>query len=504
MASSQQKTTSTTAKNANLFAERCIALAKVISKTSWHGLKALPYHSKYFYYWILQLFIISFACAYRPPKLLGNYLRDNDFPYFFQKLLLLPEYDKTRLYIYIFGSVFLILMGYGLPRVARLQRFQNGLDKLRLGNGEHRPKIIAVEKTEGNKKTKIKINSAGVGSDKFLARKNDLESAFNQTVEAIFPEEGSPQIINITMSKIPLPKLLYYEDHVKDLTKEGAFFIGQSRQGFIVQNIADLPHLLIAGTTGSGKSIFFKQALISLMESTPTAKFYLMDFKRGVEFGVFSSIPNVQVIKTKSSALASLKLLKEEMKSRFDFLEQKKLTKVNPVEHNFPRIILAIDEASELLSVPDRYTPKNERDDIGECRNLVDEIAKLGRAACIHIIIATQKVSKTIISTALQENIGGRMAFRMATLANSAQVLGAKDASQLPEIPGRAIWNFGTKFLEVQVPLLDEKSLAQKIKHIIHVRKSEKQISTSGTDHPLVSSNPSSSENVSLHEITTK
>jgi S-DNA-T family DNA segregation ATPase FtsK/SpoIIIE len=202
------------------------------------------------------------------------------------------------------------------------------------------------------------------------------------------------------------------------------------------------------------------------------------DFVR--EFGCFSSIPDVQVIKTKSAALASLKSIKAEMQSRFDFLEKEKLTKLDPVQHNYPRIFVAIDEASELLALPDRLNPDKET--IAEARRIINDIAKLGRAAAINLLIATQKVSKSIIDTALQENIGGRMAFRMATLANSTQVLGAKEASDLPEIPGRAIWNFGTKFLEVQVPYINEEELKIKVKQISQLRALSKGSSASGDE----------------------
>lgn len=452
-----------------IFFLKLILIVRRIAKVIWIGLYRIPYKEPRLWLFKGQLLFLCLAFAYFPPKTFGNAVRDIQLPHIIQGFLLLPEYSGNRFLLYVGFSVTSIILVFGFISVVKLLKFQKCLDLLRFGIDESRPTVLTVLNSD-DKKTKIKIRSPGLGCDKFVSRKNDLESAFNQTIESICPEEGNPQIISITMSKIPLPKMLPYEEFAKDLTKEGDFLIGQSRQGFIVQNIADLPHLLIAGTTGSGKSVFFKQSLISLLESTPTAEFHLMDFKRGVEFGTFSPIPNVQVIKTKSSALIALKKIKAEMQLRFDYLEASKNTKIDPEKHGKPRIIIAIDEASELLAAPDRFSTDAEKETIRECRNLVNEIAKLGRAACIHIIIATQKVSKSIIDTALQENIGGRMAFRMATLANSTQVLGAKEASDLPEIPGRAIWNFGTKFLEVQVPFLDDKLLSKKIKQIADQR----------------------------------
>ncbi len=117
-------------------------------------------------------------------------------------------------------------------------------------------------------------------------------------------------------------------------------------------------------------------------------------------------------------------------------------------------------------------------------------------------MIATQKVSKTIIDTALQENIGGRMAFRMATLANSTQVIGAKEAKELPEIPGRAIWNFGTKFIEVQVPFLDEKELKEKIKKVADFRAVSKPKTESKKENVESESVESSESSPTVEQIT--
>ena len=146
----------------------------------------------------------------------------------------------------------------------------------------------------------------------------------------------------------------------------------------------------------------------------------------------------------------------------------------NPMEwprDNIPRIIVAIDEASEILAIPHRNNPL--KNDIIECRNLVNDIAKLGRAAAVNLMIATQKVSKTIIDTSLQENMGGRLAFRMATLANSAQVLGSKDAREIPAIEGRGRYQFGTKSLDIQAPYLPDDVLKKKIQLLIDERSAD-------------------------------
>jgi DNA segregation ATPase FtsK/SpoIIIE-like protein len=95
-----------------------------------------------------------------------------------------------------------------------------------------------------------------------------------------------------------------------------------------------------------------------------------------------------------------------------------------------------------------------------EARSLIDSLAKLSRAAAINLILATQKIDREVIPTTVQENISGRMAFKANTLQGSLVVLGSKDALDLPaEIRGRGIWQFGSRKIMVQTPLVTEEDV---------------------------------------------
>lgn len=433
----------------------------------WRGLQYLPYKSVYLWAFLSNCISAAFVFAYRPLQLINHYLATHDWPLWIQRYHALPEYAIYRLRFYlILTAIFFPICVGGYIRL-RFRPFQKKLDLLRFGHDESRPQVMSIRRDE-DCKTLIKVKTVGVGVDKFQVRKGDIQAAFNQTVESISADENAPQYIEIILSTFPLPKLLRFDEHENKLKEEGQFLVGQSRQGFIVQKIADLPHLLMAGTSGSGKSTFFKQALLGLMQSSPKAQFYLIDLKHGAEFRVFGGTPGVKLAKTINPALLLLREVKAEMKTRFEYLETQGITKIDPETHKLPRIIVAIDEASEILAIPHRNNP--DKEDIIECRQTVSDIAKLGRAAAINLIIATQKVSKTIIDTSLQENLGGRLAFRMATLANSAQVLGSKDAREIPAIEGRGRYQFGLKSLEVQAPFLTDEQLKHKMKLVREMR----------------------------------
>jgi len=388
---------------------------------------------------------------------------------FIQKFYSLPEYALIRFKLYlIFAFLFYIILVGGFYRL-RLKPHQKKLDFLRIGVDGQRPQVVNVKKDE-DLKTIVRIKAPGIGVGKIQARKDDLQSAFNQNVESISADENSPQYIDVVLSTFPLPKCVRFRDHSDKLTEEGQLFIGQSRQGFKIQKISELPHFLIAGTSGSGKSTFFKQALLGLLKSSPTAQFYLIDLKRGAEFRAFADIHGVKFAKTIGPALTLLREVKNQMMTRFEYIESQGLTKIEPEKHlDQPRIIVAIDEASEILAIPYRGSP--DKDDIMEARVIVNDIAKLGRAAAVNLIVATQKVSKTIIDTSLQENMGGRLAFRMATLANSAQVLGSKEANEIPAIEGRGRFRFGTKTIDIQAPYLTDEELKVEAKKILLERR---------------------------------
>ena len=137
------------------------------------------------------------------------------------------------------------------------------------------------------------------------------------------------------------------------------------------------------------------------------------------------------------------------------------------------RIIVAVDESSVLYMNRSKHGPDYEQ--AVAARYLADSISKLSRAAAINLLLATQKLDRQVIPTSVSENISGRMAFRANSLQGSLVVLGTKDAMELPEIPGRGIWNFGTKKMIVQAPFIDEETIKKRCNHLAKEFKSGKR-----------------------------
>ena len=357
-------------------------------------------------------------------------------------------------------TVFAVPLVLGIKTFREKKAFQDAIDGLGFKTAtDRKPKVASIEEKEGGRRT-LRVLSYGIGPESYRRRIDDLQSCTPWIIGGIKRAEN-PLFVEIEMAKRGLPEKVLFEDLEGSLRGQGGFLIGKGGGGILQEKIAPLPHLMIAGTTGGGKSVFFKQALLGLLASTDGIQMYLIDLKGGLEFRAFAALPNVEAVKTPSDAVAVLEAIKDEMEARFRYLEANEKDKIVPGRDGFDRIVVAIDEASVLYSVPSK-----DAEDYGEAvraRNLTEHISKLSRAAGIHLIMATQRVTKETIDTRTQENISARMCFKLNTLEGSLRILGDKRACDLPSVPGRGIWQFGNETAEVQAPWIDEGAMAQRL-----------------------------------------
>lgn len=348
----------------------------------------------------------------------------------------------------------------------RVRKYQVGLDHLGLRTSSDLKPVIIDSFRIGEHQKKLLVRAIGIDISDFKNRKGALESAFNAIVEDIRVLENDRQFIEILLAEKSLPTLVGYDEMVtKHLVTPYTFLVGQSLGEFIVGNLLELHHMIVAGSTGGGKSFFFKQALMGIAESSKHIQFYLIDLKRGVEVKIFERLDNVRIAKEAHEAIAILTAVVDEMDKRFKFLEEKGLTEIVPDRDKMDRIIVGIDEASVLFTI--EKSSRSSKAAAQSARDLTDRIAKLGRAAAIHLILATQKVVKETIDTRVQTNINARMVFRVNTVASSMTVLGNKMAAELPEIKGRGIWSVGSKDIVVQVPRLSPEEANDRVDDLL-------------------------------------
>ncbi len=202
--------------------------------------------------------------------------------------------------------------------------------------------------------------------------------------------------------------------------------LGVDIKGYpVFADLAKMPHLLIAGTTGSGKSVGLNTFILSLIKrKKPTeVKFVLVDPKR-IEFSIYNNQKYLYcpVITETSDAAAVLNLLVEEMERRYNLLEEngvKNIGEYNEFIGLMPYIVCVIDEFADLIA----STPKVEQS--------VQRLAQKARAAGIHLILATQRPSVDVVTGVIKANFPTRLSYKVASSADSRTILDSVGAEKL-------------------------------------------------------------------------
>ncbi|MEO8065872.1 MAG: DNA translocase FtsK 4TM domain-containing protein [Candidatus Doudnabacteria bacterium] len=213
-----------------------------------------------------------------------------------------------------------------------------------------------------------------------------------------------------------------------DQSSKLAFGLGRDVAGHpMIADLSRMPHLLIAGATGSGKSIAMNSLLISMLyRATPSeVKFIIIDPKR-VEMSLYNGLPHLLtgVITDHQKAVNALKWAVAEMDRRYKLLSE--VHKRNIGEYNsaalikLPYIVIVVDELADLMSVAQN-----------EVEATIVRLAQMARAVGIHLVVATQRPSVDVITGLIKANITARMAFAVASQVDSRTILDTAGAEKL-------------------------------------------------------------------------
>ena len=212
-----------------------------------------------------------------------------------------------------------------------------------------------------------------------------------------------------------------------------AFAVGKDIGGSsIVGNIAKLPHVLIAGTTGSGKSVCTNSLIVSILyKSTPDEVRFIMVDPKMVELAPYNGIPHllIPVVTDPKKAAGALQWAVFEMMKRYKMFSEKgvkdlagynALSEVDEDVKKLPTVVVVIDELADLMLVAAK-----------EVEESICRVAQMGRAAGMHLVVATQRPSADVITGLMKANIPSRIAFAVASSMESRIILDTPGAEKL-------------------------------------------------------------------------
>ena len=277
----------------------------------------------------------------------------------------------------------------------------------------------------------------GVRLNKLTNLSDDVALALGVSSVRLAPVPGKISVVGIevpnkVVTPVPIREVLDSPAFRKHKSS-AAFSVGKDIGGnYIVGDCSKLPHLLIAGTTGSGKSVCINSLLVSILyKSTPDEVRLIMVDPMMVELGGYNGIPHllIPVVTDPKKAAGALQWAVVEMMKRYRLFAEAGVRELSSYNlwakgqdnaETMPKIIIVIDELADLMLVAAK-----------EVEESICRVAQMGRAAGMHLVIATQRPSADVITGLMKANIPSRVAFAVASSLESRIILDNTGAEKL-------------------------------------------------------------------------
>lgn len=282
---------------------------------------------------------------------------------------------------------------------------------------------MVTQTTTGGGFTSYKITPTGSTAtrQRLKTRLLDLQDATGERLEIVEADNGLYIRSRGTQTTYQWKD---YNGYIDFTSPDCPFLVGFSNGQLITDSLENSRHLLISGTTGSGKSVFLHN-LIATFACNPNNYLYLVDCKQ-VEFSIYKDVALVATeIKGEVSALRFASSLVDKMEERFRQMDEDGVNNFTDFQKLHPqerRHILVIDELADLIS---------DRQSANVLIPQVLRLAQKGRAAGVHVILATQRPDSTIINGTLKGNIPTRVSFRTISAIDSRIILDQTGAEKL-------------------------------------------------------------------------
>jgi len=303
--------------------------------------------------------------------------------------------------------------------------------------------------------------AAGVKINRVVSLSDDLALALKAQSARVSTIPGKAaigiEIPNRQRETVSLREILSSEAFKKNNSKL-ALSLGKDIFGTpVVADLSKMPHLLVAGATGSGKSVAINSMVMSILyKATPTEVKLLMVDPKVIELSVYEEIPHLisPVITSPKEAAEALKKMVLEMERRYRVLAERAARNIESYniqakdEEQLPYIVIVIDELADLM-----FTAANDVEDS------IARLAQMGRASGIHLILATQRPSVDVITGIIKANFPARISFQVSSKVDSRTILDTHGAEQLLGKGDMLLMLPGARTIRVHGALITEEEI---------------------------------------------
>ena len=298
--------------------------------------------------------------------------------------------------------------------------------------------------------------AAGVKVSKIINLSDDIARNTSSESARIATIPGSNtigiELPNESRENVYLSEILNHPDFKKRENRL-PIALGKNISGEpLIRDLTSMPHLLIAGTTGSGKSVCINTIILSLLyRHTPDkCKFILIDPKM-LELSTYEGVPHLlcPVITEAKKAASILGWVVKEMESRYRLMTKEGVRNIDTYnsKHKLPMpyIVVVVDEMSDLMLVAGK-----------EIENYIQKLSQMARAAGIHIIMATQRPSVDVITGTIKANFPTRISFQVTSKIDSRTILGEQGAEQLLGKGDMLYMSSANKIIRIHAPFVSD------------------------------------------------
>jgi len=301
--------------------------------------------------------------------------------------------------------------------------------------------------------------AAGVKVSKIISLSDDIARNTSSESARIATIPGRStigiELPNSTRENVYLNEILSNSDFTKKEIRL-PIALGKNISGIpVVGDLASMPHLLIAGTTGSGKSVCINTIILSLLyRHTPSrCKFILIDPKM-LELSTYEGIPHLlcPVITEAKKAASVLGWVVKEMENRYKLMTKEGVRNIDSYNTKhilaMPYIVVVVDEMSDLMLVAGK-----------EIENYIQKLSQMARAAGIHIIMATQRPSVDVITGTIKANFPTRISFQVTSKIDSRTILGEQGAEQLLGKGDMLYMSSANRIVRIHAPFVSDNEI---------------------------------------------